>query len=151
MLKLSQTLLILVLFGSCQGVPPKHLGSKGEGGRAFSPCPSSPNCVSSTENPVGDHYIDPIEYAETNEAAYQKMVKVIQKQDNCTIKKQEANYIWAECTSSLFKFVDDLEVYFELDNKIHLKSASRKGYSDFGVNRKRLGEITFNFHQAGNK
>jgi uncharacterized protein (DUF1499 family) len=52
------------------------------------------------------------------------------------------DYIHAEFTSAFFRFVDDVEFYFDSDAKtIHMRSASRIGYSDFGVNRKRLDDI----------
>ena len=63
----------------------------------------------------------------------------------CKIKVVEDNYIRAEFTSKVFRFVDDVEFYFP-DTKsketiIHVRSASRVGHSDFGVNRKRIEQI----------
>jgi uncharacterized protein (DUF1499 family) len=52
------------------------------------------------------------------------------------------NYLHAEFTSAFFHFVDDVELYFEDATKtIHMRSAARSGYYDFGVNRKRLEAI----------
>lgn len=52
------------------------------------------------------------------------------------------NYIHAEFTSSIFRFVDDVEFYFETAEKIvQVRSASRKGYYDWGVNRRRIEKI----------
>ena len=54
----------------------------------------------------------------------------------------EPDYIRAEFRSRIFQFVDDVEFLFENQgNVIHVKSASRTGYSDFGVNRKRVEKI----------
>ena len=52
----------------------------------------------------------------------------------------------AEATSFLFRFVDDIELYFPVSEKvIHVRSASRAGYSDLGVNRTRVEEIRKRF------
>jgi len=150
MLRFSLYPIIFVMLVSCQGIVPKHLGPHGSEGKAFFPCSSSSNCISTTEDSSRENYIEPISYTEPKEMAYQKVVKVIENRDGCKIKTRDEYYIWAECTSSLFKFVDDLEVLFNESGKIHMKSASRKGKLDFGVNKKRLNEIIFNYHQSGN-
>lgn len=61
----------------------------------------------------------------------------------CTITKDEPGHIHAEFRSALFGFVDDVTFIFD-DNArlIHFRSASRTGYYDFGVNRKRMEEIS---------
>jgi len=52
------------------------------------------------------------------------------------------NYIHAECKSRIFRFVDDLELFFNSSNNIiSIRSASRTGYSDFGVNRRRVEDL----------
>lgn len=123
------------------------MGPVGEKGNTFYSCPESPNCVSSTLDSDNSHYVAPIEFNDPIDLAKKKLVGAINELGNCKIKKFEGDYIWAECTSSLFKFVDDLEILFT-DKKIHLKSASRVGHSDLGVNRKRINEISFKFHQS---
>ena len=63
-----------------------------------------------------------------------------------TVVTVQENYIHAEFTSRLFRFVDDVEFCFDDDHKtIHLRSASRTGYSDLGVNRKRIERIRQRF------
>jgi|GEM_PF-2576765 len=151
MLKFSLYPLILVTLISCQGIAPSHLGPQGSEGKTFFPCSSTSNCISTTEDPSQENYIEPIPYTEPKEMAYSKMVRVIESRQGCVIKTKKENYIWAECTSAIFKFVDDLEIIFNMKNEIHMKSASRKGKLDFGVNKKRLNEIIFNFHQSGNR
>jgi uncharacterized protein (DUF1499 family) len=62
-----------------------------------------------------------------------KRAKIITEKDD---------YIHAEYTSALFRFVDDVELYFDKAKKIiHVRSASRVGYGDMGVNRKRVEEL----------
>ncbi len=62
-----------------------------------------------------------------------------------TTKVVQENYIRVEFTSLIFRFVDDVEFYFPTaENEkmiIHIRSASRIGYSDFGANRKRIEQI----------
>jgi uncharacterized protein (DUF1499 family) len=63
----------------------------------------------------------------------------------------KANYIHAEFRSRLFGFVDDVEFSFDEDPKtVHLRSASRTGYYDFGVNRKRMERIRAQFTDVDN-
>jgi uncharacterized protein (DUF1499 family) len=51
-------------------------------------------------------------------------------------------YIQAEFVSSIFKFIDDVEFYFDTVEKVvQVRSASRKGYYDWGVNRRRIENI----------
>ena len=56
--------------------------------------------------------------------------------------EEDETYLHVEFTSRIFRFVDDVEFVFEDETKtIHFRSASRTGYSDFGVNRNRMEEI----------
>lgn len=58
----------------------------------------------------------------------------------------EERYIHAAFTSALFRFVDDVEFFLDEGTRtIHVRSASRVGYSDFGVNRRRVEEIRTRF------
>jgi uncharacterized protein (DUF1499 family) len=62
------------------------------------------------------------------------------------IVKTEDTYIHAEFTSAIFRFVDDVEFYLDDTAKtIHMRSASRVGKSDFGVNRKRMEKVRAHF------
>ena len=59
-----------------------------------------------------------------------------------TIVREEEGYMHAEARSLLFRFVDDVEFLLDADNRlIHVRSASRTGYSDLGVNRRRVERI----------
>jgi uncharacterized protein (DUF1499 family) len=56
--------------------------------------------------------------------------------------EEDENYLHYEFTSLLFRFVDDVEFLFDDGTKtIHFRSASRTGYGDLGVNRRRMEEI----------
>ena len=108
-------------------------------------CPDSPNCVSSQS---GDprHAIAPIRYEGTAEKARELLIKVVSGMKRSRIVISEKLYLHAEFTSAFFRFVDDVEFLLDDGKKlIHVRSASRVGYSDFGVNRKRVEEIRTRF------
>ena len=111
----------------------------------LSPCPKSPNCVSSLSKDAS-HYVAPLTYTATLEEAREKLISIINSMKRSEIVTAEMNYIHATFTSALFRFVDDVEFSFDDQKKvIDVKSASRTGYSDLGVNRKRVEEIRRRF------
>jgi uncharacterized protein (DUF1499 family) len=133
---------MLIGLSACAGTPPTDLGvSNGQ----LTPCPSSPNCVSS-QAVVDDerHFIDALAYSREKEDIFNALVKEIQAQQRTKITRLEGNYIRAEFSSAVFGFVDDVEFYFPEESLIHVRSASRKGKSDFGANRKRIELIREN-------
>jgi uncharacterized protein (DUF1499 family) len=109
----------------------------------LTPCPKSPNCVS-TQSPEADqdHYIKIIELDGSAEDAKNRLISIISSMKRSKITEQNGNYIRTEFKSALFKFVDDVEFYIdETGKEIHFRSASRVGYGDMGVNRKRMEKI----------
>jgi len=110
---------------------------------ALAPCPDKPNCVSSEAGEDAAHQIAPLDYSGTDaEEAWAKIQQVIRGLGG-DIRVANDAYIAATFTSSLFRFVDDVECRLETSKKqIHIRSASRVGYTDMGVNRKRAGAIT---------
>ena len=111
----------------------------------LSPCPESPNCVSSL-NEDKSHYVEPLIYMGTLEEAREKLISVINSMKRTEIVTAQMNYIHATFKSALFGFVDDVEFVFDDQRKvIDVRSASRTGYSDLGVNRKRVEEIRRRF------
>ncbi|MHA1486850.1 MAG: DUF1499 domain-containing protein [Promethearchaeota archaeon] len=106
------------------------------------PCPKSPNCVS-TQAIDENQKIEPIKYSGSLEDAKGKILNIINSLKRSKIITNEENYIHIEFRTATFRFVDDVE--FLLDDKekvIHFRSRARMGYSDMGVNRKRMEEIT---------
>jgi uncharacterized protein (DUF1499 family) len=103
------------------------------------PCPNRPNCVSSDSGTT--HPIAPISFQGTPEDAWQEIRTVIAELGGKIIHSEPA-YLWSTFTSTLFGFVDDVELRMEPEEKlIHIRSGARVGYFDFGVNRKRVGKI----------
>lgn len=111
----------------------------------LSPCPKSPNCVSSLSEDKS-HYVEPLKFRGTPEEAREKLIAIIHSMKRAEIITAEIDYIHATFKSALFGFVDDVEFSFNDQRKvIDVKSASRTGYSDLGVNRKRVEEIRKRF------
>jgi uncharacterized protein (DUF1499 family) len=125
---------------SFSGSRPTTLGaSNGQ----LTACPDSPNCVSS-QAPASDteHSIAPIAYTGSAGEAIAKLKAVIQGQERTQIIESTDNYLYAEFATKLMGFVDDVEFYTDDSAKvIHVRSASRLGKSDLGVNRKRVEDI----------
>jgi uncharacterized protein (DUF1499 family) len=98
-------------------------------------CKSSPNCVSSQANPADrEHYIAPIH-------GRMSAVRIaVQGMPRTTIIAEKENYLYAEFRSKLLGYVDDVEFFFD-GAAIHVRSCSRLGRRDFGVNRKRVEEL----------
>ena len=120
------------------GKRPSNLGVR-DG--KLAPCPSTPNCVCSQSEDAG-HKIEPLTYKSTPEVAFTQLKQAIASQPRTKIITQSPNYLYAEFTSAIMKFVDDVEFYLDEDAKvIHVRSASRLGQSDLGVNRKRIETI----------
>ena len=112
-------------------------------------CPNSPNCVSSQTQPSDKvHYVEALTYTSTPEEALTKLKAVIESSPRTKIITETDSYLYAEFKSALMGYVDDVEFYIEKDTqKIHVRSASRLGQSDLGVNRKRVETIREKFSQ----
>jgi len=106
------------------------------------PCPKSPNCVS-TQATDEKQKIEPINYSGSLIDAKAKIIGIINSLKRSKIITNEDNYIHIEFRTATFRFVDDVEFLFDDKEKvIHFRSRARMGYSDMGVNRKRMEEIT---------
>lgn len=132
---MSLPVFLLCMCSSKQG------GSAGLVNGRLKGCPASPNCVS-TSAEDSDHYIAPLTYTGSREDALMRLRETLGEMKRVTIITESAGYIHCEFRSALFRFVDDVEFLLpEGVKEIHVRSASRKGYSDMGVNRKRVEDI----------
>jgi uncharacterized protein (DUF1499 family) len=106
-------------------------------------CPSTPNCVSSQAAAIDiEHSIKPIEVGGATKQIIGDLKLAISSMPRSTIVKQTNNYVYVEFASKLMGFVDDVEFYLDDTSKaIQVRSASRLGESDLGVNRQRIEEI----------
>ena len=109
--------------------------------RALAPCPSSPNCVS-TQAQDEDHAIVPFRYQKSRAEAKEALKTIIRILPRTKLVEEDETYLHYESTSLLLRFVDDVEYLFDDETKtIHFRSASRTGYGDLGVNRRRMEDI----------
>ena len=107
----------------------------------LAPCPASPNCVCSQADDEG-HRVEPIAFTGDPAEAMDQLRAVIAGMPRGVVVTATDGYLHAEFTSLVFRFVDDVECVVDADRRvIHVRSASRAGRSDFGVNRARVDAI----------
>ena len=130
---MNKSLLALLPFlTACAGEPPQNIGVR-DG--SLTACPDSPNCVSSYESSE-EHSIAALD------ANLNQIQQILLTMDEANIVEQSSNYLYAEFTSSLMGYVDDVEfLYDPASNSTQVRSASRIGYSDMGANRNRIEAI----------
>jgi uncharacterized protein (DUF1499 family) len=113
--------------------------------RALASCPPSPNCVSSQADDP-EHHTAPFRFTGDPAQAWKRLEAALAHEPRLTIVEDTGSYLHAEARSLVFRFVDDVE--FVLDpgaGVIQVRSASRVGYGDFGVNRRRVERIRKTF------
>ena len=112
------------------------------------PCPSSPNCVSSQATDDG-HFIAPFKITGNVEEAWAALKNALLSQSRTVITNETGDTLHAQATSLVFRFVDDIDAILDAEaGLIHIRSASRIGYGDFGVNRKRVEMLRAQLQQA---
>lgn len=138
-----------VLAASCAGSRPKSLGVHES---LLGECPTSPNCVSS-ETSDAAHAIPAFTLEADSTQGWRAVREAVVAMPRTTIVTETATYLHAECASSIFGFVDDLELLLRggpgQHSVIAVRSASRVGYSDMGVNRKRVELLRQELAQRG--
>jgi uncharacterized protein (DUF1499 family) len=123
---------------SCAGKRPTNLGVEAS---RLAPCPSSPNCVSSDADNSA-HSIAPFALAVPSRDGWLAVRESVESLPRTKIISETADYLHAECTSAFFGFVDDLELHLRTaEGVIAVRSAARLGYSDLGVNRRRIEDL----------
>lgn len=123
---------------ACAGSAPAPAGGAGEG--RLAPCPPTPNCVSS-EAADADHRVDGFDLDDRLEPAlaFAGVREAVQALPRTRIAEESPGYLRAESRSRLLRFVDDLELELHAgERRIAVRSASRVGRSDLGVNRRRV-------------
>jgi uncharacterized protein (DUF1499 family) len=116
----------------------------------LAPCPNTPNCVSSQALAGSNHYIAPFIIKGKAEDAWAAFQQALAGRKRTVITEASSDALHAEATSLIFRFVDDIDAVLDADMKlIHIRSASRVGYSDLGVNRRRIEALRQQLRQAG--
>lgn len=149
LLALSAGLVLAGQLGFLSGTVPQDLGVTD--GR-LKPPSVTPNSVSSQASLYPEHpqrnyaSIAPLAYTGDGDAAMARLAILLQKSKRTVVVIQEPGYIYAQCTSALLKFTDDIEFWLDRPNSvIQVRSASRLGKKDFGVNRARVESIRAQF------
>jgi uncharacterized protein (DUF1499 family) len=123
---------------ACAGSPPP---SPTAADGPLPPCPPSPNCVSSDATDAA-HHVDAFALDVPAADAWDVTRRVVAALPRTGIAAETGRYLRAECRSAVFGFVDDLELELRPDDHlIAVRSASRVGYSDLGVNRRRVERL----------
>ncbi len=105
-------------------------------------CPDKPNCICTEFEADASHYIDPIDFTQSNSLDFLPRLKNIAREMGGSIQAETDNYLAITFTSSIFRFDDDLEIRIDTDKKmIHMRSVSGVGRSDRGVNKKRIEQL----------
>lgn len=106
----------------------------------FADCPVRPSCVSSV---AGDavHRIEPLHYEGDRLQAQARLVAALESMPGSHIEEERAEYLHVVFVTPKMRFRDDLELLIEPDGQIQVRSISRFGYEDLGVNRARVEEL----------
>ena len=150
-MRLSKTLklllggaLIIMTINGCSGKKPDNIGVKNN---RLADCPDKPNCVSS-DTADEKHKIAPFQIKGDVESKWAQIIESVQAGTRVNIVTSTETYLHAEYTSLIFRFVDDLELLLDTSTGvISIRSASRLGTSDFGVNRKRVEALRVELQQ----
>jgi uncharacterized protein (DUF1499 family) len=103
----------------------------------LAPCRRTPNCVSSQADPADrEHSIAPLAF----DGTIAELRRAIEALPRVTVIREQADYLYAEFRTPLVRYVDDVE-FLKAGSVLHVRSASRLGRRDFGVNRRRVEEI----------
>ena len=125
---------------------PTNLGVKD--GR-LAACKRSPNCVSSQADRADrEHFIEPIAFR----GSMADLRRAVESMERSTVIRAERNYLYAEYRTALLRYVDDVELYYdEAAGLVHVRSASRLGRRDFGVNRRRVEALRSRIESLGQR
>jgi len=142
--------LLGTLWGCGPGAPgPGAPDRLGERDGLLTPCPDTPNCVSSDATDA-DHRVDPLALAGEPREAWTVLEEVLRDMPRTRIVEAEGEYLHAEVRSFVFRFVDDVEFHLRPQaGVIAVRSASRIGRSDLGVNRRRVESIRQELRNRG--
>ncbi|MFT4605085.1 MAG: hypothetical protein ACI9W4_001824 [Rhodothermales bacterium] len=124
----------------CSGTRPVDIGMVD---RQLTNCPETPNCVSSDGDPLDEqHYVAALSASGDPAMVWAAVRAAVEDLPRTTIVRETENYLYAESVSRIFRFVDDIEVHWRpSEGVVAVRSASRIGRKDFGVNRKRIERL----------
>lgn len=116
----------------------------------LSRCPDMPNCVCSAHPDDKSHFMDALPFRGSLADTQKKLRTVLAGLSGYRLVEEKPDYWRVEITSSLLKFVDDLEFHFiDAQKLVHFRSASRLGYWDLGANKSRMEKIRSLYQATG--
>jgi uncharacterized protein (DUF1499 family) len=126
-----------------------HVRSGVIGGKLLD-CPNAPKCVS-TQSENERHRMEPISFSGRVQDAQSTIISIIKGMKNSEIITVSEDYVYVQFKTSVFRFIDDVEFYFDSKEKlIHFRSSARFGYYDWKVNRKRMEYVVEEFYKSSN-
>ena len=138
---------VTVCLGACGAPLPETVGTLEDG--TLAPCPDTPNCVhTGMRHPEGT---EPLYLKDGPElgAVMAELQRIVGEMPRMSVTHVAENCLRAEETSRLFRFVDDLELLVTQERELIVRSASRVGRSDLGVNARRVERLRGLFAEAG--
>ena len=152
-LLLALALVIAGQSGFFAGKLPHNLGVRD--GR-LKPPSKTPNSVSSQAALYPDHpqkdyaAVAPLKFSGDGEAAMARLADMLQKTERTVVVKREPGYIYAQSSTALLKFTDDVEFWLDRANGvIQVRSSSRLGRKDYDMNRARIEALRARFEANG--
>ena len=140
------SVMLATVVNGCSGMKSDGVNS---GNEPLGGCPDRPNCVAS-QSQDASHAIAPLRLKGDRVAGWDAIRGVVGSLPRCTLVKVTDRYMHVECRSRLFRFIDDLELQLDpVTGVIAIRSASRVGYSDFGVNRRRVEALCKKLKEDG--
>lgn len=130
-------LLALVVLGVVATLhTPRHLRVfSGE----FAGCPARPSCVSSLA--TDEHRVEPLRYRGDAAQVLNQLRAVVESMPGARIEHEAPQYLHAVFITPTMRFHDDLELLLRPDGRVEVRSLSRFGYRDYGVNRARVEQL----------
>ena len=132
--------MFIALLGACSSAP----GLPGVDG-ILAPCGSLPNCVNS-QSGEGDHKVEPLR---ATAEQWHSLKQWLREQEDWDVVSDDRVFVQAVVVSPLMRYRDDLQLLYQPDRQlIQVRSSSRLGISDMGVNRSRVKALRFQIGES---
>ena len=130
--------LLLPVLAACRGQTPSSSLRDGR----LAPCPALPHCVSTDVGEDAGHRMASIPFTDSPTDAQARARAALLAEHRMTIVDDRPGYLRAEARTSVFRFVDDVELLVDSTERlIHFRSSSRVGHNDWNKNRERMERV----------
>lgn len=132
---------------ACGSLLSREPGPVGVVGGRLLDCPESPNCVNSQAQASDDeHAIAPLAFEGDPDEAFARLLALATEDDGAELLAREGDWVHLVYRTRFLRFADDVELLLDREaGVVHVRSASRVGYSDLGANRKRIEALRARF------